>query len=68
MTTKATLDKLLQSLPEERLHQLLDFARFLQLQEERQAWQQFGRARFARAYGPDEPEYTPADIRAERNP
>jgi len=26
-------------------------------QEEREAWQEFGRAQLAKAYGPEEPEY-----------
>jgi hypothetical protein len=33
------------------------------LQEERQAWSQFGRSSLAKAYGADEPEYTEADLK-----
>ena len=65
MTTKQVLDSVLQDLPEDRLSELLDFARFLGWQEENEAWRQFGRQQLARAYGPDEPEYTEADIRPE---
>lgn len=67
MSVRANLETLLDSLPEERLRELLDFAEFLSWQEERQAWRQFGQAQFARAYGPNEPEYTHADLKAERN-
>ena len=65
VTTKQVLDSVLQDLPEDRLGELLDFARFLSWQEENEAWRQFGRQQLARAYGPDEPEYTEADIRPE---
>ena len=58
MSTREALDKLLESLPEERLREVLDFAQFLSGQEERAGWQQFGQSQLARAYGPDEPEYT----------
>ena len=42
---------------------MLDFAEFLSSRDERSAWQQLGREHLARAYGPDEPEYTHADIK-----
>ncbi len=67
MSVKETLEKVLEGLPEERLREVLDFAEFLSWQEERQAWRQFGQAQFARAYGPNEPEYTSADLKRERN-
>jgi hypothetical protein len=57
------LVQILDDLPDDRLYQLLDYARYLRLQEERRGWQQFGRAEFAKAYGDDEPEYTEADMR-----
>ena len=67
MSVKETLAKVLESLPEERLREVLDFAEFLNAREERATWQQFGQAQFARAYGSDEPEYTPADLKPETN-
>jgi hypothetical protein len=73
MSTKEKLLKVLDALPEGRLGEVLDFARFLywlerQAKEEVEDWQQFGRQQFARAYGPDEPEYTEADIKPDGNP
>ncbi len=66
MSTKEALEKILDALPEERLREVLDFAEFLSGRTERAAWRQFGRAQFARAYGPDEPDYTAADLKTER--
>ncbi len=63
MTTKEALEGIVADLPENRLSELLDFARFLSWQEERQAWQEFGRAQLARAYGPDEPDYSIEDVK-----
>jgi hypothetical protein len=65
MTSKELLDGILQSLPENRLREVLDFARFLSLQEDREAWQEFGRRQLARAFGEDEPEYSLDDIKPE---
>jgi hypothetical protein len=62
MSTKETLEEILLALPEHRLHEVLDFARFLTWQDERTAWQHFGRTQLARAYGPDEPEYSLDDV------
>jgi hypothetical protein len=59
----ATLEPLLETLSEERLQQLVDFARFLAVEDERQGWERFGQSQLARAYGPDEPEYTVDDIK-----
>ncbi len=36
--------------------------------QEREDWQRFGQSSFAKAYGPDEPEYTDADLKPELNP
>ncbi len=63
MSVREDLDKLLEGLSEQRLREVLDFARFLNWQEERTAWGQFGQAQFARAYGPNEPEYSTADLK-----
>lgn len=65
MTAKETLDQVVDTLSEERVREVLDFARFLRWQEECEEWRQFGQAQLARAYGPDEPEYADADIKPE---
>ena len=67
MTTREALEHILLELPEDRLGELLVFARFLSSQEECEAWRQFGREQFSRAYGPDEPEYTEDDHKPELN-
>src|SRR5262249_19208999 len=64
MTVKEALAGVAAPLPEGRLRQLLDFARFLSREQEQEDWRSFGRAQLARAYGPDEPDYTAADLRA----
>lgn len=66
MTIKQALDQVLQSMPEARLREVLDFACFLSANEERQQWQQFQRAQLSRAYGPNEPDYSDADLTAPR--
>jgi len=63
MSVKESLQKVLETMPEERLRDILDFAEFLTWQDERNAWRQVGQAQFARAYGSDEPEYTLADLK-----
>lgn len=68
MTIKETLDQVLGGLPEGRLQEVLDFARFLNWKEELEPWRQFGQAQLAKAYGPDEPEYNEADLKPELNP
>jgi hypothetical protein len=66
MTTKEALEEVLLVLPDHRLNEVLDFARFLSWQEEAAAWRDFGRAQLARAYGPDEPDYTLDDVKPEQ--
>jgi len=66
MTVTESLDNIVRHLPEAKQREVLRFAEFLTWQVERAAWQQFGQAQFARAYGPAEPEYTLADIKSER--
>ena len=63
MTTTQALDQVVQDLPEPRLSELLDFARFLRWRADRVSWQEMGRANLSRAYGDDEPEYTDADLK-----
>jgi hypothetical protein len=65
MNVKETVEKVLEGLPEPRQREVLDFARFLTWQEEREGWREFGKAQFARAYGSNEPEYTNADLKTE---
>ncbi len=65
MTSRERLDGVLQGLPEHRVQEVLDFAQFLSSQEDREAWQEFGRRQLARAYGEEEPEYGPQDIKPE---
>jgi hypothetical protein len=68
MSLQEELSSLAATLPEERVRALVTFARFLLWQEEHAAWQQFGRAQFARAYGADEPDYSDADLQARTKP
>jgi hypothetical protein len=63
MDVRTDLEPLLQELPDDRLRELIDFARFLAWQEERKNSQDFGQSELAKAYGPDEPEYTLSDIK-----
>ncbi len=64
MSTREALDRVLQSLPEERVVAVLDYAEFLRSQDA-QSWRQFGQAQLAQAYGPDEPDYSLADLKPE---
>lgn len=68
MMTRQLLDKLLETLTEEHLRELLDFAQFLSLKQEQQEWSQAGALHLAKCYGPDESEYSEADIRPEPKP
>jgi hypothetical protein len=70
---KEILLELVQKLSPVRQYELLDFARFLcwleqQEKEEREDWHRFGLEQFNKAFGPDETEYTEADIKPELNP
>jgi hypothetical protein len=67
VTTKEVLEQILVELPENRLGEVIDFAKFLSAQSESGAWRQFGQSQLAKAYGDDEPEYTEADIKPELN-
>ncbi len=67
MSDREKLDLILGRLPADQIADILRFAEFMTWQEERTAWQSFGRAQFARAYGANEPEYTTADLKAERS-
>lgn len=67
MNTRERLNEILDQLPETRLFQIEDFARYLYWQEkrtreEREDWLRLGMKSLARAYGPNEPEYTIANV------
>ncbi len=64
MTTRENLKQVLEKLPDDRVKQVLEFAEFLASHGESLDWQGFGREQFARAYGPNEPEYTLADLKS----
>lgn len=68
MSVKKTLDELLATFSEDQLREVLDFAQFVSARQEREEWLRFGSQQLARAYGPDEPEYTEADLKPELNP
>jgi hypothetical protein len=71
MTVREHLEQVLATLPERRQAELLDFARFLQsrdLELEAREWQVFGQQQFAKCYGPNEPEYTEADLKVKTSP
>jgi hypothetical protein len=65
VSTQEALHEILQILPENQLHEVLDFARFLSEHDDREAWRTFGRNQLARAYGSDEPEYSLEDLKPE---
>jgi hypothetical protein len=67
MDLQRAIQQVLQDLPEERLREVLDFACFIAQRRESEDWQAFGRMQLARAYGPDEPEYTEADLKLEHD-
>src|SRR5262249_7954576 len=65
MTVREALHQVLEDLPDERVAEVLDFAAFLRLQDDRNDWRRFGLSQLSAAYGSDEPEYSPADIKPE---
>jgi hypothetical protein len=65
MTVQEQLSEVLQEMPEARVRQVLDFARFLSWEDEARAWREFGKTQLGKAYGDDEPEYTLADLKQE---
>ena len=46
MDAIATLGPLLEGLSQDRVRQLIDFARFLATEDEREQWRQFGQSQF----------------------
>ncbi len=72
MNAREAINKVLDDLPAARLWEVLDFARYLRwlekgAQEEHDAWTRIDPAWAAELSGPDESEYTEADIKPELN-
>jgi len=63
MSVRETLDRVLATLRDDQLDEVLHYAEFISEREERIAWRRFGQSQLARAYGLNEPDYTPADIK-----
>ena len=57
------MQDLLDGLPDERVREVLDFARFIAQANDADEWRAFGQSQLARAYGDDEPEYSEADLK-----
>jgi hypothetical protein len=66
MSALGRLEPIRGGLSEDRIRQVIDFARFLAVEQDRQEWLRFGQDQLARADGPEEPEYAVADIRPSR--
>jgi hypothetical protein len=60
---REAIQKALDDLPDERVREVLEFARFISQADEARDWRTFGESRFGRAYGNDEPDYSEADIK-----
>jgi hypothetical protein len=60
---KQAIGQVLDELPDDRVREVLDFARFLAEAGEGDRWREFGRGQLARAYGDNEPEYSEADVK-----
>jgi hypothetical protein len=60
---KQAIQRVLDELPEDRVREVLDFARFLAEAREGDGWREFGQRQLAKAYGDDEPEYSEADLK-----
>ncbi|HEX8524180.1 MAG TPA: hypothetical protein VF669_18140 [Tepidisphaeraceae bacterium] len=68
MTTRQSLNAVLDKLPEERLVTVLEFAEFIAHRDTDEIWADAARQRFAQAYADDEPEYSEADLKPKRLP
>lgn len=68
MSIQERLHEVLENLPAERWPEVLSFVEYLLWQEDRGDWQAFGKQQLARAYGPAEPEYSKADLKANLHP
>ena len=67
MTTKETISALLKEMPEDRQRAVLNFARFVSRRAEGDEWTGLALEHLSRAYGPDEPQYTEADLKPEHS-
>ncbi|MCU1275879.1 MAG: hypothetical protein JWO48_3310 [Bryobacterales bacterium] len=68
MGTQQAIREVLEALPEDRVREVLDFARFVAQASEADEWRRFGQNQLAGAYGDAEPEYGEADIKPEPMP
>lgn len=68
MSTKELLHRVVDELPEEQARALLELAESLPLRREAEEWRAFARQQMSRLWGPDEPEYSLADLKPELNP
>jgi hypothetical protein len=68
MNSRAELIAMIEALPDERVNQLFDFAKYLSWQQESRDWREFGKQQFAKAFGDDEPEYSEADVQTRPTP
>ena len=71
MSARETLDKVLATLPEPQLNEVLDFVQYLRWsneieEKERQAWLNFG-PEHPGMYSANEPEYTVANLKPEQH-
>ena len=57
------IQELVEGLPDERVREVLDFARFIAQTNDADEWRAFGQRQFSRAFGDDEPEYSEADLK-----
>ncbi len=66
MTTRETLQELVSQLPEDKVKQVLDFARYvdwLQAEEDCRDWSRFAPGEWDEHFSDDDIEYTEADIK-----
>ena len=66
MTAKQALLELVTKLPEESAAELLQMAKSVLDGQEEEDWRHLALSHFSASYGDDEPEYTEADIRQEK--
>ncbi len=67
MTVRQKLDEIVSRMSEEQQRLVLELARFLSLRTKHEDWRRAAQDQFARAYGPNEPQYTEDDVKSELN-